>query len=44
LLSKDGIEYGLSNGIIKIEGDLEALYQLTEYFVEFDPYFNIIEP
>ena len=44
LFSKDTITYGMNNGIIKIEGDLEALYQLTEYFVKFDPYFNIIEP
>jgi alkyl sulfatase BDS1-like metallo-beta-lactamase superfamily hydrolase len=44
LLSKESIESGLNNGTIKIEGDLEALYQLSEYFVEFDKFFNIVEP
>lgn len=40
LLSEDSLE----NETVKIAGDVAKLKKLYSYMVDFDPYFNIIEP
>jgi len=44
LLSKSGIQMGLIEGLIQIEGDESALLAITGHMVDPKPFFNIIEP